>query len=45
MALDAKSKADVERCAAHAPPLTEAQKNIIAAAFCGAINRPTGGAK
>ena len=39
-AADLKWVAAVQRWADNAPPLTERQKDIISAAFCGAIKRP-----
>jgi hypothetical protein len=38
--LDPKCEAAVERWVAQAPPLSEKQKDVIAAAFRGAIKRP-----
>lgn len=45
MTLDAKSQAAVKRWVENAPALSEWQKDIIAAAFRGAIKRPKRGAK
>jgi hypothetical protein len=43
MTLSPKSEAAVKRSVAQAPPLTEAQKDLIAAAFHGAILGPKRG--
>ena len=43
MTLDAKCKAAVQRWVDAAPPLSERQKDIIAACFRGAIPKPKGG--
>ena len=40
MSLDARTRATVERWVDDAPPLSEKQKDIIAAAFRGAITQP-----
>jgi hypothetical protein len=42
--LTPKCEAAVERWAADLGPLTEKQKDVIAAAFRGALKRPKGGA-
>jgi hypothetical protein len=41
--LDAKTEAYIDRLVAIAPPLSEAQRDLIAAAFRGALTRPTRG--
>ncbi len=40
MALDPKSEAAVARWVEAAPPLSEKQRDLIAAAFAGALSEP-----
>lgn len=43
MKLDPRCEAAVDRWVSQAPPLSEKQKDVVAAAFRGAIKRPKGG--
>jgi hypothetical protein len=44
VSLDPKSEAAVKRWVAQAPPLSQKQQDIVAAAFRGALKRPKAGA-
>lgn len=44
MTLDPKSQAAVKRNVDAAPPLSQKQRDLIAAAFRGALKRPKAGA-